>query len=39
MRWTAEELLRNADVAMYLAKGRGKGSIARYEAAICTNWP
>ena len=30
----SEELLRNADVAMYLAKGRGKGSIARYEAAI-----
>ena len=31
---TAEETLRNADVAMYLAKDRGKSSIAVYESAL-----
>ncbi|MET3806025.1 diguanylate cyclase (GGDEF)-like protein/PAS domain S-box-containing protein [Nakamurella sp. UYEF19] len=28
---TGEEVLRNADVAMYLAKDRGKGGVATYE--------
>jgi diguanylate cyclase (GGDEF)-like protein/PAS domain S-box-containing protein len=28
---TAEELLRNADVAMYLAKSQGKGRVVEYE--------
>jgi diguanylate cyclase (GGDEF)-like protein/PAS domain S-box-containing protein len=31
---TSEEALRNADVAMYLAKDRGKSAIAVYEAAL-----
>ncbi len=31
---TAEEVLRNADVAMYLAKGREKGTIAVYDSAV-----
>ncbi len=31
---TAEELLRNADVAMYLAKDRGKAGIAVYESRL-----
>ena len=31
---TAEDTLRNADVAMYLAKDRGKSSIAVYEPAL-----
>ncbi len=30
----AEETLRNADVAMYLAKDRGKGTIAAYESHL-----
>ncbi|HYM49492.1 MAG TPA: EAL domain-containing protein, partial [Candidatus Limnocylindrales bacterium] len=30
----AEDLLRNADVAMYVAKGRGKGGFVEYEAAL-----
>ena len=33
--WTAEELLRNADVAMYAAKGHGK---ARYEVYEPDMW-
>jgi EAL domain-containing protein (putative c-di-GMP-specific phosphodiesterase class I) len=31
---TGEETLRNADVAMYWAKDRGKGTIAVYEAGL-----
>jgi diguanylate cyclase (GGDEF)-like protein/PAS domain S-box-containing protein len=31
---TCEDALRNADVAMYLAKDRGKGTIAVYEAGL-----
>ena len=31
---TAADLLRNADVAMYLAKERGKGCVALYEPAL-----
>ena len=31
---TGEELLRNADVAMYLAKERGKAGVAVYEPAL-----
>jgi diguanylate cyclase (GGDEF)-like protein/PAS domain S-box-containing protein len=31
---TSEEALRNADVAMYLAKDRGKSAIARYESRL-----
>ena len=31
---TADEALRNADVAMYLAKSRGKGMIAQYESEL-----
>jgi diguanylate cyclase (GGDEF)-like protein/PAS domain S-box-containing protein len=31
---TATELLRNADVAMYLVKSNGKGHVAVYEAAM-----
>jgi diguanylate cyclase (GGDEF)-like protein/PAS domain S-box-containing protein len=31
---TAEETLRNADVAMYLAKDRGKGTVATYEPQL-----
>jgi diguanylate cyclase (GGDEF)-like protein/PAS domain S-box-containing protein len=30
----ADDLLRNADVAMYTAKGRGKGRIALFEASM-----
>jgi diguanylate cyclase (GGDEF)-like protein/PAS domain S-box-containing protein len=33
-RPTAEELLRNADVAMYVAKGGGKGRVAVYEPGM-----
>lgn len=33
---TAEETLRNADVAMYLAKDRGKSGVALYEARLHT---
>ena len=32
-----EELLRNADKAMYLAKGRGRGNCQRYDSALCQN--
>ena len=35
-RSTASELLRNADVAMYRAKGDGKGRFARLRAGACT---
>lgn len=31
---TGEEVLRNADVAMYLAKGRGKNGVAPYEPQL-----
>ncbi|HET7520280.1 MAG TPA: diguanylate cyclase, partial [Candidatus Limnocylindria bacterium] len=31
---TANELLRNADVAMYTAKGRGKGRVERFETSM-----
>ena len=31
---TGEETLRNADVAMYWAKDRGKGTVAVYEAGL-----
>jgi diguanylate cyclase (GGDEF)-like protein/PAS domain S-box-containing protein len=31
---TGEDLLRNADVAMYLAKDRGKGTVAVYEPRL-----
>jgi EAL domain-containing protein (putative c-di-GMP-specific phosphodiesterase class I) len=31
---TSEETLRNADVAMYWAKDRGKGTVALYEAGL-----
>ncbi len=31
---TGEEVLRNADVAMYWAKDRGKGTVAVYEAGL-----
>ncbi|MCW2521932.1 MAG: putative diguanylate cyclase/phosphodiesterase with sensor, partial [Frankiales bacterium] len=31
---TTEEALRNADVAMYLAKDRGKAAVARYESRL-----
>jgi diguanylate cyclase (GGDEF)-like protein/PAS domain S-box-containing protein len=31
---TSEEVLRNADVAMYLAKDRGKNSVAPYEPQL-----
>jgi len=31
---SAEELLRNADAAMYTAKARGKGQVAFYEATM-----
>jgi diguanylate cyclase (GGDEF)-like protein/PAS domain S-box-containing protein len=31
---TSEEALRNADVAMYLAKDRGKAGVARYESRL-----
>jgi diguanylate cyclase (GGDEF)-like protein/PAS domain S-box-containing protein len=31
---TADELLRNADVAMYAAKDRGKAQVARFEDAM-----
>ncbi len=31
---SSEELLRNADVAMYWAKDRGKGTVAVYEVAL-----
>ncbi|MGN6688568.1 MAG: putative bifunctional diguanylate cyclase/phosphodiesterase [Actinomycetales bacterium] len=31
---TAEDLLRNADMAMYSAKGRGKGRVEVYESAM-----
>jgi predicted signal transduction protein with EAL and GGDEF domain len=30
----ADALIRNADVAMYAAKARGKGQSARYEATM-----
>ncbi len=33
-RGTAEEALRNADVAMYWAKDRGKSTVAVYDAAL-----
>ena len=33
-RTSAEEALRNADVAMYWAKDRGKGTFATYEAGL-----
>ncbi len=33
---SADELLRNADVAMYTAKGRGKGRIELFEASMHT---
>ena len=33
---TAQELLRNADVAMYIAKGQGKGCVRLFEAAMHT---
>ncbi len=33
---SADELLRNADVAMYTAKGRGKGRVERFEASMHT---
>ncbi len=33
---TADELLRNADVAMYTAKGRGKGRTEVFEASMHT---
>lgn len=32
-----EELLRNADKAMYLAKSRGRGNCQRYDSALCQN--
>ncbi len=31
---SGDEALRNADVAMYLAKDRGKGTVATYEASL-----
>ena len=31
---TADDLVRNADVAMYLAKGRGKGRLEVFEASM-----
>jgi EAL domain-containing protein (putative c-di-GMP-specific phosphodiesterase class I) len=31
---SADEALRNADVAMYLAKSRGKGTVAHYESRL-----
>jgi diguanylate cyclase (GGDEF)-like protein/PAS domain S-box-containing protein len=33
---SADELMRNADVAMYTAKGRGKGRIELFEASMHT---
>ena len=33
---TSEELVRNADIAMYAAKGRGKGRIQTYERGMHT---
>ena len=33
---SSEEVLRNADVAMYLAKERGKGQVATYEPRLHT---
>src|ERR1700704_6505601 len=30
----AEELIRNADVAMYIAKSKGKASYVQYDAAL-----
>ncbi len=33
-RTTSEDVLRNADVAMYWAKERGKGTIAVYDASL-----
>ena len=32
--WTTDELLRNADVAMYIAKGQGKGCIRMFEPSM-----
>ena len=34
---TASDLLRDADVAMYAAKGSGKGRFSRFEASMRTN--
>jgi diguanylate cyclase (GGDEF)-like protein len=33
---TAEELLRNADVAMYVAKANGKGRVVLFESSMAT---
>jgi diguanylate cyclase (GGDEF)-like protein len=32
--WTTEELLRNADVAMYIAKGQGKACVRLFESSM-----
>jgi diguanylate cyclase (GGDEF)-like protein len=32
--WTTEELLRNADLAMYIAKGSGKGCVRLFEPSM-----
>jgi diguanylate cyclase (GGDEF)-like protein len=32
--WTTDELLRNADVAMYIAKSQGKACVCKFEASM-----